>query len=258
MTDAPSAYPPDLAGQTALITGASTGIGAASAVALARAGCDVGINFRSARQAAEQVKARVEALGRRAELFQCDVCESDAVTRMVTDFVNRFGRIDILFANAGGLVERCRITEMSDDLWQRTMALNLDSVFYTVRAALGPMRRARRGNIIVNASVAARTGGGGECVHYASAKGALVTFVKGLAKEVADHGIRVNAVAPGIIDTPFHQKYTDPERLRRFWEMIPVGKFGQADDVARCVLWLAGETDGFITGETIYIAGGGM
>jgi len=248
----------DLTDHTVLITGASTGIGAASAVALAEAGCDVGINYCQAQQAAERVKAKVEALGRRAELFQCDVCDSEAVARMVASFVEQFGRIDLLFANAGGLVERCAIADMTDSLWRRTMALNLDSVFYTIRAALGPMRRARKGNIIINASVAARTGGGGYSVHYASAKGALFTFVKGLAKEVAGEGIRVNAVAPGVIDTPFHRKYTDPERMRRFWESMPVGKLGQAEDIARCVVWLAGETDGFITGETIFIAGGGM
>jgi 3-oxoacyl-[acyl-carrier protein] reductase len=248
----------DLTGQTVLITGASTGIGAASAVALAGAGCDVGINYCRAQQSAEHVKRHVEALGRRAELFQCDVCESEAVTAMVDAFVEQFGRLDILFANAGGLVERCSIAAMTDRLWQRTMALNLDSVFYTLRAALKHMRPARRGNIIINASVAARTGGGGESVHYATAKGALFTFVKGLAKEVAPDGIRVNAVGPGVTDTPFHKKYTDPERMQKFWESIPVGKFGQAEDIARCIVWLAGETDGFITGETIFIAGGGM
>jgi len=248
----------DLTDRTVLITGASTGIGAASAVALAKAGCNVGINYNRAHGAAEQVKDRVKALGRRAELFRCDVCDSAAVTHMVDDFVEKFGRIDILFANAGGLVERCRIADMTDDLWQRTMALNLDSVFYTVRAALRHMGRAKRGNIIINSSVAARTGGEGECIHYAAAKGALFTFVKGLAKEVAPLGIRCNAVGPGVTDTPFHQKYTEPERLQRFWESIPVGKLGQAEDIARCVVWLAGETDGFITGETIFIAGGGM
>ncbi len=248
----------DLTDHTVLITGASTGIGAASAVALAEAGCDVGINYCQNRKSAEQVKRKVEALGRRADLFQCDVCDSGAVTRMVDDFVDRFGRLDILFANAGGLVERCAIADMPDRLWQRTMALNLDSVFYSVRSALRPMLRARRGNIIINASVAARTGGGGYSVHYASAKGALFTFVKGMAKEVAAEGIRVNAVAPGVTDTPFHEKYTEPARMQEFWQSIPVGKLGQVEDIARCVVWLAGETDGFITGETIFIAGGGM
>jgi len=248
----------DLADQAVLITGASTGIGAAGAVALAEAGCDVGINYCQNRQSAEQVRRKVEALGRRAELLQCDVCDSDAVARMVDGFVEAFGRLDLLFANAGGLVERCAIADMSDRLWQRTMALNLDSVFYTIRAALPHMLRARRGNIIINSSVAGRTGGGGNSVHYAAAKGALFTLVKGLAKEVAGEGIRVNAVGPGVTDTPFHEKYTEPARMQEFWQSIPVGKLGQAEDIARCVVWLAGETDGFITGETIFIAGGGM
>jgi len=248
----------DLLDRTVLITGASTGIGAASAVALADAGCDVGVNYCQNKESAEHVKRKVEELGRRAELLQCDVCDAEAVTRMVDAFVDQFGRIDILFANAGGLVERCAIASMSDRLWQRTMALNLDSVFYTVRATLKHMQRAHRGNIIINSSVAGRTGGGGESVHYAAAKGALFTLVKGLAKEVASDGIRVNAIGPGVTDTPFHEKYTEPARMQEFWQSIPVGKLGQVEDIARCVVWLAGETNGFITGETIFIAGGGM
>ncbi|MFO8013041.1 MAG: SDR family NAD(P)-dependent oxidoreductase, partial [Phycisphaerae bacterium] len=232
----------DLTDQAVLITGASTGIGAASAVALAEAGCDVGINYCQNPKSAEHVKRKVESLGRRAELFQCDVCDPAAVTEMVDAFAEQFGRVDIVFANAGGLVERCAIADMSDRLWQRTMALNLDSVFYTVRAALPHMFRVRRGNIIINSSVAGRTGGGGHSVHYAAAKGALFTLVKGLAKEVAGEGIRVNAVGPGVTDTPFHEKYTEPARMQEFWQSIPVGKLGEVEDIARCIVWLAGET----------------
>ena len=246
----------DLKGRTALVTGASTGIGAATAVALARAGADLGINYCHSKRAAMAVRRKVERLGRRAELYECDVCDPDCVSQMVRDFVKAFGRIDVLFANAGGLIQRSAIARMPDRLWHRTIALNLDSVFYTVRAALGPMLKARRGHVIVNASLAARTGGGGNSVHYATAKGALVTFVKGLALEVAGQGIRVNAVAPGVTLTPFHDKATEPERMKRFKASIPIGKCGEADDIARAVVWLAGETDGFITGETIYLAGG--
>jgi 3-oxoacyl-[acyl-carrier protein] reductase len=248
----------DLTGQTALITGASTGIGAASALALARAGADVGINYCRSRKPAEEVLKAVEALGRRAALFECDVCDPDQVNAMVATFVKQFRRLDILFANAGGLVKRCPIVKMPDALWNQVIALNLDSVFYTVRAALRPMLKAKRGNIVVNSSVAARSGGGGGAVHYAAAKGALATFVKGLSKEVAAGGIRVNAVAPGVTLTPFHDKATAPEQMAKFRASTPVGKLGTPDDIARVVVWLAGETEGFITGETIYIAGGGM
>jgi 3-oxoacyl-[acyl-carrier protein] reductase len=248
----------DLTGRTVLVTGASTGIGAASAVALAKAGADVGINFCHSKKNAEAVLARVEALGRRGMMLECDVCDPDQVAAMVAAFVKEFGRLDVLFANAGGLVKRCPIARMPDALWHQVVALNFDSVFYTVRAALGPMLKAKRGNIIVNASVAARSGGGGGAVHYAAAKGALVTFVKGLAKEVAAGGIRVNAVAPGVTLTPFHDKATEPERMQQFRASSPIGKLGVPEDIARAVVWLAGETEGFITGETIYIAGGGM
>ena len=248
---------PDLKGRTVLITGASTGIGAATAVLMAQAGADVGINYLHSKAAAKKVLRKVEALGRRALLLECDVCDPDQVTAMVAEFVKAFRRIDILFANAGGLVKRCPVARMPDRLWHQVIALNLDSVFYTVRAALPCMIRAKRGNIIINSSIAARTGGGGGAVDYATAKGALVTFTKGLAKEVAAAGIRVNAIAPGVTLTPFHEKFTEPARMKRFLGEIPIGKLGTPEDIARAVLYLAGETEGFITGETIYIAGGG-
>jgi 3-oxoacyl-[acyl-carrier protein] reductase len=247
----------DLAGRAVLVTGASTGIGAAAALALARAGADVGVNYCRSKEAAEKVAEKITALGRKALLIECDVCDPDQVTAMVAHFVKSFGRIDILFANAGGLVKRTPIARMPDILWHQVVALNLDSVFYTVRAALGPMKKAGRGNIIVNSSVAARSGGGGGAVHYATAKGALVTFVRGLSKEVAADGIRINAVAPGVVETPFHEKFTEPERMEQFRAAMPIGKLGAADDIARAVVWLAGETEGFITGETIYLTGGG-
>jgi 3-oxoacyl-[acyl-carrier protein] reductase len=239
-----------------LITGASTGIGAATAVALAEAGADVGVNFRTSADAAREVAGRVRALGRKAVCIEADVCDPDQVTGMVRAFVDEFGRLDVVFANAGGLVERSLVAEMTDRLWNKVIALNLDSVFYTARAALCTMIPAGRGQIIVNASVAARTGGGGGSVHYATAKGALVTFVRGLAQEVAPHGVRINAVAPGVTDTPFHEKATDPDRMAAFRKAIPLGRFGRPEDIARAVVWLAGESDGFITGETLYLTGG--
>lgn len=247
----------DLKEQRILITGASTGIGAAAAVMLAKAGADVGINFCRSKRAARAVQRKVERLGRRGLLLECDVCDPDQVDAMVAAFLHEFGRLDVVFANAGGLVKRAPIVRMPDRLWHQVVALNLDSVFYTVRAALRPMLRQKRGNVIINASVAARSGGGGNAVHYATAKGALVTFTKGLASEVGARGIRVNAIAPGVTLTPFHDKATEPARMKKFLAAIPIGKLGEPEDIARAVLWLAGETGGFITGETVYIAGGG-
>jgi len=245
-----------LKGMTALVTGASTGIGAATALALAEAGADVGINYCHSPAAARRVCRRIERLGRRATLFECDVCDPDQVDAMVAAFVGEFGRLDVVFANAGGLIRRAPLDRTPDRLWHQVIALNLDSVFYTARAALGPMLRARRGHLILNASLSARTGGGGGAVPYAAAKGALVTFARGLAREVADRGVRVNAVAPGVVRTPFHDKCTSAAQMKRFRAAIPLGRLGEAADIARAVVWLAGETGGFITGETIYLAGG--
>jgi len=246
----------DLKGQAVLITGASTGIGAATAVLMAEAGADVGINFCHSKRAAQGVARKVEKLGRRALLLECDVRDPDQVNHMVGTFLRHFRRLDALFANAGGLLERSPIAKMPDRLWNQVVALNLDSVFYTVRAALKPMLKAKRGSIIINSSIAGRNGGGGGAVAYATAKGALITLTRGLANEVAADGIRVNAVGPGIIQTPFHDKFTEPERMKRFLGTIPVGHAGKPEDVARVIVWLAGERNGFITGETIFIAGG--
>ena len=248
----------DLKNQAVLITGASTGIGAATAIAMARAGADVGINYCHSKKEAEKVRRRVEALRRRALLLEYDVCDPDQVDAMVRAFVKKFGRLDVCFANAGALVRRCPIVRMSDRLWHQTIAMNLDSVFYTARAALGPMLKARRGHIILNSSLAARNGGGGGAVAYATAKGALVTFTRGLAREVAPRGIRVNAIAPGVTQTPFHEKFTSPARMKKFLAAMPLGRLGTPEDIARAVVWLAGETDGFITGETIFVAGGDL
>ncbi len=246
----------DLTAQYVLVTGASTGIGAASAVALAEAGADVGVHYHQSEEEAREVADRIEGLGRKAVLLQADLRRSDEADRMMAEFIHAFGRIDVLFANAGALVRRSPIAEVPDELWREVFAVNVDSVFYSVRAALRHMLGAGRGNIIVNASVAARSGGGGNSVPYASAKGALVSFVRGLSKEVAEAGVRVNAIAPGVTETPFHEKFTEPERKAGWAAKVPLPKLGSTDDIARCAVWLAGETDGFITGETIYVAGG--
>jgi 3-oxoacyl-[acyl-carrier protein] reductase len=246
----------DLSGQAVLITGASTGIGAASARLLARAGADIGVHYLRSAAAARQVARQVEAAGRRALVLKADVRRPAQVDRMVGRFLEVFGRMDVLFANAGGLVRRSPIHQASDALWREVFALNADSVFYTVRAALRAMLPKKYGHIIINASVAARTGGGGGSVPYAAAKGALVSFTRGLALEVAAQGIRVNAIAPGVTDTPFHEKYTEPERMKAFRQKMPLRKIGAPEDIARAVVWLAGEGGGFITGETIHLAGG--
>ncbi len=246
----------DLAGQAILVTGASTGIGRAAALALAEAGADVGVHFLSSEDEAREVAEAIEGMGRRAPLLKADATDSDQVDAMVDHFTETLGRLDTVFANVGALVQRRPVVEVTDDLWREVFAVNVDSAFFTCRAALRHMLPAGRGHLILNASVAARTGGGGHSVAYAASKGALVSFVRGLAKEVAGRGVRVNAVAPGVTETPFHEKFTEPERMQAFRAKIPVGRVGDPADIARAVVWLAGESEGFMTGETIYLTGG--
>ncbi len=246
----------DLRGQAILITGGSTGIGAASARLAAAAGADVALTWATHGDAAEAVRADCEAHGGRAIALECNVTDPAQVEQAVRQTLGAFGRLDVCFANAGALVRRSPIVDTSDALFDEVMKLNVYGVFYTARAALRPMLEAGRGHIIVNASVAARTGGGGGSVHYAAAKGAVVSFVRGLAREVASGGLRVNAIAPGVTDTPFHEKFTEPERMQAFRKKIPLGRPGTPEEIARCFVWLCGETEGFITGETVYLTGG--
>jgi len=245
----------NLTGQGAFITGGSKGIGAASAIALAKAGCDVVVTYHSDEAGARQVVSEVAKLGRKAKALPCDVCKTVQVERAVDEAVEFLGRLDIVFANAGGLIRRCPLTDMDEELFQAVFDLNVTSLFRTVKAAVPHLRRSGGGSIILMSSVAARNGATAGAVAYAAAKGAAMTLARGLSKELAPFKIRVNAVAPGVIQTAFHAE-TPKEILDSLSRTITVGRLGVAEDVARAVVFLAGERDGFITGETIDINGG--
>ena len=245
----------DLTAQRAIVTGASTGIGRAIAIALARAGADVAIHYGSSRKEAEETARAVESHGRRAVLVQADFRDPTAAGKAVEAAVQALGApIDILVNNAGSLVGRSAVEEMDAELWQEVIALNLSSVFFVTKAALPHLGDGAR---IVNvSSVAARHGGGPGAFAYAAAKGGVMTLTRGLAKELASRNIRVNAIAPGVIETPFHDKFSTPEQLETFRKGIPLGRLGTSEECAGAVLYLVSPLASYVTGQSIDINGG--
>jgi 3-oxoacyl-[acyl-carrier protein] reductase len=168
----------------------------------------------------------------------------------------RWQQIDILVNNAGDLLARRTLADMTEDYWDRVMALNLKSVFLCVKAVWEEMAARHRGCVINVSSIAGRNGGGPGAAAYAAAKGGLITYTKGLAKELAPLGIRVNAVAPGVIATPYHERYSPPELFQKYVAAIPMGRAGTSEDVAEVIVFLASAAARYITGETIEVNGG--
>ncbi len=247
-------------GKIALVTGASTGIGAAIAKTFAAAGAKIAVHYNRSEAEAKEVAKAVEAgRGDAAFLVKADVLDPAAIERMVKEVIGRFGRIDILVNNAGGLVARHAVDEMPEKIYAEIMELNIGSTFRVSKAVIPHMKRSGGGSIINLTSIAARNGGGGGAVIYAASKAAVSTFTRGLAKELAPSRIRVNAIAPGIVLTPFHDKYTRPDALRAMIEGIPLGRGATAEEVAGTAFFLASEElSSFITGEIIEVNGGAL
>ena len=198
----------DLRDQVALITGASSGIGHATALAMARHGARVGVNYLKNRAGAEQAVEAIRKAGGEAMAIQADVTAGAQVQTMVATLRKQWGRVDIHVNNAGDLLARRTLADMTEDYWDQVMALNLKSVFLCAKAVWEEMAARKSGCIINISSIAGRNGGGHGAAAYAAAKGGLLTYTKGLAKELAPHGIRVNGVAPGVIATPYHERYS--------------------------------------------------
>jgi len=245
----------NLSGQRAIVTGASTGIGRATAIALAEAGADVAVHYGTSRQEAEATARAVESHRRRAVLVQGDFRDADGTQAAIDAAVQALGSpIDILINNAGSLVKRSPIEEMDVALWQEVIALNLSSVFFATKAALPHLGAGAR---IVNvSSVAARHGGGPGAFAYATAKGGVMTLTRAWAKELAPRNIRVNAIAPGVIETPFHDRFSTPELLETFRKSIPLGRLGTAEECAGAILYLVSPLASYVTGQSIDINGG--
>jgi 3-oxoacyl-[acyl-carrier protein] reductase len=247
-----------LRGRRALVTGGGQGLGSAISRALIAAGCDVAIHYFSSRQGAEELAASAEAAGQKASSFQADLTDEKACAELVVKAAEFLGGIDILINNAGDLVERRFLGDIDTGFWQRVQQINVNSLLWVTRAAQPHLARAARGASIVNlASLAGRKGGHPGSLAYATAKGAILTWTRALAVELAPQGIRVNAVAPGLIlGTHFHTTHTTDDSARATIAQIPLARAGTPDDVARAVAYLASEYDGFITGATLDINGG--
>ena len=250
-----------LRGTRALVTAGAQGIGLAISRALADAGCELFVHYRASRAAAENLCAEMQKRGVRAASATGDLTKADDCDRMVDQAVAFLGGLDVLINNAGSLVARRRFDEADEALWAEVMSLNLDSTRRVTRAAVRHLVDAaaeRGGASIVNlSSLAGRHGGGPGAIAYATAKGAMLTLTRGLANELGPKGVRVNAVAPGLIlGSAFHATHTPEDAQRRIITTIPLARAGTTEDVARAVVFLASEFDGFITGATLDINGG--
>jgi len=241
-----------LAGKTAIVTGGGRDIGRAVAVKLASEGANVAVNYFASSAGAEETVAQVAALGRKAIAIQGDLNNPADVERLIAATVSKFGGIDVLVNNAGGLVARKTIAEMSLEHWREVMDLNLTSTFLMVKACLPHLTS---GTIVNIASQAGRDGGGPGAIPYATSKGAVMTMTRGLAKELGP-AIRVNALCPGMIDTDFHNIHTPDAARKGFEAAAPVKRQGVPEDAANLVLFLACDDSAFITGANIDINGG--
>lgn len=243
-----------LKNKIALVTGGARDIGRAVSLTLAKEGASVVINYYDNEEQAKETLQMINDIGGKAIIVQGDMTKWDSVQNLSAKAVEAYGKIDILVNVAGGLMGRHLITEMQEEFWDLVMNLNLKSVYYVCKAVIPNMND---GGAIVNfTSQAARDGGGFGAIAYATAKGGVLTFTRGLAKELGPKRIRVNAVSPGMINTTFHDQFTKPEIREKVAASTPLGREGKAQEVADLVLFLASDSSSFINGESVEINGG--
>lgn len=242
-----------LAGKTALITGASRGIGKEIALELARNGANIVVNYAGNKQLAEQVADEIRSIGRESAAIQADVANSEAVEQMVKETVNMFGSLDILVNNAG-ITRDQLLMRMKESDWDDVLNTNLKSVFLTTKAVSRQMMKQRKGRIINIASIVGVSGNAGQA-NYVAAKAGIIGLTKTAAKELAPRNITVNAVAPGFITTDMTDKL--PEDVKQeLYKQIPLARLGEPKDIAYVVAFLASEKSSYITGQTIHVNGG--
>ena len=256
MTTATALTIPDLSGKAVLITGASTGIGAALATAFAAQGALVGLHYNSSVDAAEAVAQSIRDAGSKVELIRADATDASAMVAAVEATYKAFGRLDGLINNAGGMVARQPYQEWTNELYDQIMDLNGRSVLAASHAAI-PHLKANGGFIINTTSIAARNGASNGAGLYGSSKAFIASVTKGMAKELIAFDIRVNAVAPGVITTPFHERYSTQAQMDAMLATIPQARLGVAEDCVGAYLFLASKRlSGYIIGQTIEVNGG--
>ncbi|HBR59848.1 MAG: 3-oxoacyl-[acyl-carrier-protein] reductase [SAR324 cluster bacterium] len=241
----------NLEGQTALITGAGRGIGKTIALKLAESGADIVLADMSPEVA--EVRVEVESLGRKCLTFEADVTDLEAIETMVKKIIEELGSIHILINNAG-ITQDNLFMRMKPEQWSKVIDVNLNGVFNVTKAVIRPMVKQRTGKIINISSVVGFSGNPGQ-VNYSSTKSALVGFTKSLAREVGARGVTVNAVAPGFIDTAMTQALNESQQ-EVILQQIPLGRMGDADDIANAVAFLASEEASYITGTILHVNGG--
>lgn len=245
----------DLVGKNVLITGASTGIGAAAARAFAKAGASVAVHFNRSENQAEAVIEEIQSAGGIAHGVQVDLSKRGAGRVAVEHAIDKLGGLDVLVNNAGSLVRRAPLLEIDDQLYDETMDLNVRAVLSAVQAVV-PLMEGGGGSIVNVGSIAGSTGGGAGSAHYSVAKAAIHTLTRHLATDLAGKGIRVNAIAPGVIETPFHTA-TPSDRMEAMRKAVALGRVGTPDDCAGPILFLASSAaSGYVTGQILHVNGG--
>jgi len=247
---------PELSGKSVLITGASTGIGAELARAFAAQGAKVGLHYNSSADAAKALAQEIDAAGGTVRLVKADMMKPDEIIAAVKDVAEAFGGLDGLINNAGGMVQRIPYAEATDAIYDEIMDLNARSVIVASKAAY-PYLKKQGGFVINTTSIAARNGAGGGAGLYGSSKSFVSNVTRGMAKEWIGQGIRVNGVAPGVITTPFHERYSTQAQMDAMLATVPQGRLGVAEDCVGAYLFLACESlSGYVIGQVIEVNGG--
>jgi NAD(P)-dependent dehydrogenase (short-subunit alcohol dehydrogenase family) len=247
---------PDLNGKTALITGASSGIGAATAVALASRGAHILVHYNSNEEGARKVQQQVANAGGSADLLRADLTKRTGTRELTAAIKGSRRPIDILVNNVGSLIQRTPVLDFKEELWDEMLELNLSSSFFAAAAVLPGMVKRNYGFIVNLSSVAGRNGGGIGALAYATCKGAISTMTKGLAREFAPQGIRVNAVSPGTVDTGYHRKFSTSTMLDSVRAATPLKRLGMPEEIASVILFLLSDAAQFIHGQVIEVNGG--